>query len=130
MGRWIFRLFVFVLLVFSVACSAAWLIEVYPRHASHPPLKLSRGTLAIQHARIYVSPTDPPIDDGTVLVRDGLIAEIGPHVAVPADAQIVPCAHCVVTAGFWNAHVHFTEPVRQQQAAFIAGWVSGYFAAK
>ena len=25
-------------------------------------------------------------------------------------------------------HVHFTEGVRQQQAAFIAGWLSAYFA--
>ena len=32
------------------------------------------------------------------------------QVAVPADATIVPCDHCVVTAGFWNTHVHFTEP--------------------
>jgi imidazolonepropionase-like amidohydrolase len=66
--------------------------------------------LAIEHAKIYVSPTAPPIDDGTVLVRDGLIAAVGNQVAVPADATVLPCDHCVVTAGFWNMHVHFTEP--------------------
>ena len=110
MRRWVFRLFSLVLILFVVACAGIWLIEFYPRHGSHPPLKLAKGTLAIEHARIYISPNDPPIEDGTVLVRDGLIAAVGQQVAVPADATIVPCDHCVVTAGFWNAHVHFTEP--------------------
>ncbi|HMG86804.1 MAG TPA: amidohydrolase family protein [Terracidiphilus sp.] len=110
MRRWLFLLFSAVLIVFVVACAAIWLIEFYPRHGSHPPLQLARGTLAIEHAKIYVSPTAPPIDDGTVLVRDGLIAAVGSQVAVPADATIIPCDHCVVTAGFWNTHVHFTEP--------------------
>jgi len=110
MRRWLFRLFSAVLILFIVACAAIWLIEFYPRHGSHPPLQLGRGTLAIEHARIYVSPTAPPVDDGTVLIRDGLIAAVGNQVAVPADATIIPCDHCVVTAGFWNAHVHLTEP--------------------
>jgi imidazolonepropionase-like amidohydrolase len=110
MRRWLFRLFSLVLILFVVACAAIWLIEFYPRHGSHPPLKLAKGTLAIEHAKIYTSPNDPPIEDGTVLVRDGLIAAVGKQVAVPADATMVPCDHCVVTAGFWNAHVHFTEP--------------------
>jgi imidazolonepropionase-like amidohydrolase len=96
--------------VLVVACGAFWLLEVFPRYNSHPPLKLAQGTLAIQHARIYTSPTDPPIDDGTVLVRDGVISAVGPQLPVPAGATVLPCDHCVVTAGFWNAHVHFTEP--------------------
>jgi imidazolonepropionase-like amidohydrolase len=110
MRRWLFRLFSLLLIFFVVACAGIWLIEFYPRHGSHPPLKLARGTLAIEHAKIYISPNDPAIEDGTVLVRDGLIAAVGKQVVVPADATIVPCDHCVVTAGFWNAHVHFTEP--------------------
>jgi imidazolonepropionase-like amidohydrolase len=110
MRRWLFRLFSLLLIFFVVACAGIWLIEFYPRHGSHPPLKLAKGTLAIEHAKIYISPNDPAIEDGTVLVRDGLIAAVGKQVVVPADATIVPCDHCVVTAGFWNAHVHFTEP--------------------
>ena len=110
MRRWVFRLFSLILILFVIASAAVWLIEFYPRHGSHPPLRLAKGTLAIEHAKIYVSPTDPPIEDGTVLVRDGLISAVGQQVAVPADATIVSCDHCVVTAGFWNAHVHFTEP--------------------
>ncbi|MGA8739589.1 MAG: amidohydrolase family protein [Terracidiphilus sp.] len=110
MRRWLFRLFSLVLFVFVVAGAAIWLLEFYPRHGSHPPLQLAKGTLAIEHAKIYTSPNDPAIDDGTVLVRDGLIAAVGKQVEVPSDAILVPCDHCVVTAGFWNTHVHFTEP--------------------
>ena len=110
MRKVLFRLLLVLVLILFLAAFAVWLLEFYPRHDSHPPLHLARGTLAIEHARIYVSPTDPPIEDGTILVRDGVIAAVGPQVAVPSDAQIVPCDHCVVTAGFWNTHVHFTEP--------------------
>lgn len=110
MRRWVFRAFSFLLILALLAVAAIWVVEFYPRYNSHPPLKLAQGTLAIQHACIYLSPTDPPIDDGTILVRNGLIAKVGPQVDVPADATIVPCDHCVVTAGFWNMHVHFTEP--------------------
>ena len=110
MRRWTFRLLAFLVVLVAVAFAGIWLIQIYPRHGSHPPLKLAKGTLAIEHARIYVSPGEPPIDDGTVLVRDGIIAAVGKGVPVPADANIVPCDHCIVTAGFWNAHVHLTEP--------------------
>jgi len=110
MRKWASRFLLLVIFVLLVGTAAVWLLEFYPRHDSHPPLRLAKGTLAIQHARIYVSPTEPPIEDGTVLVRDGVIAAVGNQVAVPADARIIPCDHCIVTAGFWNAHVHFTEP--------------------
>jgi len=109
MSRWVFRAFS-VLLVFVVAAIAAiWVLEFFPRHGSRRPLRLAHGMLAIQHARIYTSPTDPVIEDGTVLVHDGLIAAVGRQVDVPPEATLVACDHCVVTAGFWNAHVHFTE---------------------
>ena len=109
MRRWLFRLFAAVLLLVGLACAAVWVIYIYPRFGSHPPLQLAKGTLAIEHARIFTSPTDPPIEDGTIVVRDGLIAAVGQQIQVPAGATVVPCNHCVVTAGFWNAHVHFTE---------------------
>jgi len=109
MRRWVFRILSGFLVFIAVAIAAIWVLEFFPRHGSRPPLRLAHGALAIQHARIYVSPADPPIEDGTVLVRDGLIAAVGKQVDVPTDATLVACDHCVVTAGFWNAHVHFTE---------------------
>lgn len=110
MLRWVVGLFLSLAALVLIGSVAFWVIEVYPRHGSHPRLKLAQGTLAIEHARIYISPADPPIDDGAVLVRDGLIAAVGGQVEIPRGTTIVPCVGCVVTAGFWNAHVHFTEP--------------------
>ena len=92
-----------------VAAIAFTILLVWPRRVAHPPIQLSHGTLAIEHARIYTSPTEQPIPDGTILIVDGRIAAVGPDVSVPAAATILPCNHCVVAAGFWNAHVHFTE---------------------
>ena len=80
MRRWLFRIISLLVVLLLVAVAAVWVLEFYPRHGSHPPLKLAQGTIAIEHARIYVSPTDPPIDDGTVLIRDGLIAAVGTQV--------------------------------------------------
>ena len=116
MGKWVSRLLIVLLVVVLLGCAAVWLVEFYPRHGSHPPLRLAKGTLAIQHARIYISPTDPPIEDGTVLVRDGVIVGVGQQVVVPPHAQTVPCDQCIVTAGFWNTHVHFTQPEKWSMA--------------
>jgi imidazolonepropionase-like amidohydrolase len=108
--RWFRRLFVAAAMTIAVAALLVWLLVFWPRRVAHPPLKLATGTLAIEHARIYTSPIDSPIPDGTVLIVDGRISAVGADVAVPAGAVILPCDRCVVTAGFWNAHVHFTEP--------------------
>ena len=110
MRRWIFRTLKTVLAVLVISCAAVWFLQIYPRRNSHPPLQLAQGSLAIQHARVYVSPDQSPIDDATILIRNGLIADVGTKVAVPPGTTILPCDHCVVTAGFWNAHVHFTQP--------------------
>lgn len=120
MHRWVVRLFLLLVALVLMGSAAFWVIEVYPRHGSHPPPKLAQGNLAIQHARVYTSPSDPPIDDGTVLVRDGLIAAVGKQIEIPAGTTIAPCDRCVVTAGFWNAHVHFTQPKWS-----MAEWTSG-----
>lgn len=110
MGRWLFRLLATVVVLYVIAFAAISVIQIYPRYGSHPPLQLAKGSLAIEHARIYTSPADAPIEDGTVVVRDGMISAVGKQVEVPPGATIIRCDHCVVTAGFWNAHVHFTEP--------------------
>ncbi|PYM55679.1 MAG: hypothetical protein DMD77_18975 [Candidatus Rokuibacteriota bacterium] len=70
-----------------------------------------RDVLAILGARIYPSPSEPPIANGAVIATDGLITSVGPRdgVRVPAGATVLDGAGLSVTAGFWNTHVHFTE---------------------
>lgn len=72
--------------------------------------------LAIIDAKIYTAPDAPPIERGTVLMRDGRITAVGPagQVAVPRGAQHLAGRGAVVVAGFWNSHVHMLPvPLRE-----------------
>jgi imidazolonepropionase-like amidohydrolase len=67
--------------------------------------------LALVNAKIYPSPTEPAIQDGTILVHDGRITAVGPSATTkpPRFARavtVIDCKGLVVTAGFWNSHVH------------------------
>jgi imidazolonepropionase-like amidohydrolase len=102
-----FGIIIGILLLLIVA--ALYVVGFRPLRDPHPPDYMAKGTLAIQNAKIYTSPDAPPIESGTIVVQDGRITAVGADVPVPGGAQVIPCDHCVVTAGFWNAHVHFTE---------------------
>ncbi len=66
--------------------------------------------LAILHATVYSAP-DAPVRKGvTVVIRHGVIAEVGEHPRIPKGIETISCEGCFVFAGFWNAHVHFMEP--------------------
>jgi len=75
--------------------------------------RLARASdLALVGAKIYPSPTEQVIENGSILVRDGRIVALGPSAAVkvPHDATVIDCKGLVVTAGFWNSHVHILLP--------------------
>ena len=68
--------------------------------------------IALVGARIYPSPSAAPIENGTVLIRDGKIISVGSSdiIVVPKSDRIISCKGMVLTAAFWNCHVHFIEP--------------------
>ena len=68
--------------------------------------------LALVHAKIYSSPTEPPIENGVIVARAGRILAVGPSptIKVPRDATVIDCKGLIVTAGFWNSHVHILPP--------------------
>jgi imidazolonepropionase-like amidohydrolase len=66
--------------------------------------------LAITGAKVFPSPDAAPLSNATVLIHDGKIAAVGSNVTVPSGATNITCGGCFVFAGFWNSHVHFTEP--------------------
>ena len=69
--------------------------------------------LALIGAKVYTSPTAAPIENAVIVIRGGKIAEIGPdgRVKIPKGIPFIDCGGKVITAGFWNSHVHFTEAV-------------------
>lgn len=70
------------------------------------------GDLTIINARIYTSPDVTPIEHGTLVVRDGRIVavETGAQAASVPGATLIDARDAVVTAGFWNCHVHIQSP--------------------
>ena len=66
--------------------------------------------LAITGAVTYPSSSSAPVRDATVLVKDGKIVAVGKRVQIPSTYEVLRCEGCAIVAGFWNSHVHFTEP--------------------
>src|SRR5262245_21367389 len=64
--------------------------------------------LALVHAKLYPSPTARPIENATIFVRDGRIYSVGSGAKTrpPRGATVLDCNGLIVTAGFWNSHVH------------------------
>ena len=68
--------------------------------------------LAIVGARVYAAPDAAPLDDATIVLRDGRIAAVGPRATVklPRSAKVIDAHGMVATAGFWNSHIHLITP--------------------
>jgi imidazolonepropionase-like amidohydrolase len=68
--------------------------------------------LALIGAKIYLSPAEPPMENGSILVHEGHILAVGPSatIKIPRQATVIDCQGLVVTAGFWNSHVHIFTP--------------------
>ncbi len=75
-------------------------------------LQSHASDLALVGAKIYLSPSEAPIESGTILVHSGHILSVGPiaEIKVPRSMSVIDCKSLVVTAGFWNSHVHILTP--------------------
>jgi imidazolonepropionase len=59
------------------------------------------------------------IQDGAVLIADGLIVEVGPsrrleNLALARDAEEIDASGCVVTPGFVDSHIHVVRGATQE----------------
>ena len=96
--------------VLAVSLIAAILVlsmlRIHPAAAS-----ADAEVVAFVGAKIYTSPTDPPISNGTVVIRGEKIAAVGKTgtLPIPPDAKQIDCKGAVITAAFQNSHVHFAE---------------------
>lgn len=66
------------------------------------------GVLAITEATIFDGAGRPPYR-GTVVIRDGRIAEVGPDVRAPRGARIVRASGQALLPGFIDVHTHWSS---------------------
>lgn len=77
-----------------------------------PTVQAQDDTLVLRGDKIYLSPEQPPLRDGALLIRGGRIVSVGPAKDLPPDAPppLAACSGAVLTAGFTNSHVHLLGP--------------------
>jgi imidazolonepropionase-like amidohydrolase len=66
------------------------------------PLELSAQTIAIQGGTVYPV-SGPKIENGTVVIKDGRILQVGTNITVPPDATIIDAKGKWVTPGLFHA---------------------------
>ena len=81
------------LYVMAAACAASFIA---------PVSTLAAQTVAITGGKVYPV-SGPPIENGTVLIKDGKIVAVGASVTVPADAEKVDASGKWVTPGLVDA---------------------------
>ena len=70
--------------------------------AAGRPKIATKGVVAITNAKIFPI-AKPPIDRGTIVMRDGIIESVGANVSVPQGAQVIDAAGAEVYPGFIDA---------------------------
>jgi imidazolonepropionase-like amidohydrolase len=69
-------------------------------------------SFAIVGARLYSSPDATPFEDSVVVMQDGRIVGAGSraNTPVPSGTRLLDVHGAVLTAEFWNCHIHFMTP--------------------
>lgn len=91
---------------------------------AEPPHQARRAFLG---ATLITSPDAAPIADGAILIEGAHIAAVGPRtsVALPPGTELIDARGATITAAFWNAHVHLTEPALAGAAIAEAAQLAG-----
>ncbi len=89
------------------------------------------GALLLQGGRV-IDPASGRDAVGDVLVRDGVVAEVGDGLTAASDVEVIECAGRWVTPGFVDLHTHLREPGGEDaediETGSAAGAVGGYTA--
>ncbi len=84
-----------ILRVVPIAAVVCFLSQAAPAQAQTP------SVYALTHAKIFTL-AGAPIDDGTLIIRDGKIAAIGANVEVPAGAEVIDAKGLQIYPGLFD----------------------------
>jgi len=83
------------------------------------------------HTILTMDDTRRELNGHDILLRDGVIAEIGENLSAPEGAEIVDAQNAVVTPGLVNTHHHLyqslTRAVPGGQDALLFGWLQALY---
>jgi imidazolonepropionase-like amidohydrolase len=82
----------------AMACAFCVVVVCSPVRAQEQ----TATTYAITHAKIFPV-SGAPIDDGTVVIKDGKIAAVGASVAVPSNAKVIDAKGLQVYPGLFDS---------------------------
>ncbi len=84
-------------------------VDLPERTRSARPVEV--GAFALVGARVVPGTDAPPIEDGTVVVRDGRIAAVGPSAstAAPSGVRIVDVRGKTIIPSLWDMHAHASQ---------------------
>ena len=85
-----------------------------------------KGYILLKGGRVY----DPflSIDKiNDILIKDGIIVEIGKNIRVKSSYKVINCKNEIVTNGFIDLHVHFREPGFEFKETIETGSLSAFY---
>jgi imidazolonepropionase-like amidohydrolase len=103
----------------AAAGAALWLAPV---PATTPPAPETPAVTAFTDVRLLDGTNAAPVDNATVVIRDGRIAAAGPaaRVTIPAGARRVPLGGKTIMPGLVNAHGHVGDTVGLEGSRYSA----------
>jgi imidazolonepropionase-like amidohydrolase len=110
---------------FSIAVALAGLTHVAARPRSGLDLAVQPAAARVKaftNARVIDGTDRPPLDEATIVVRDGRIVSVAPasRAQVPADAERISLAGKTVIPGLVNAHGHVGNTEGLEQGHYSA----------
>jgi N-acetylglucosamine-6-phosphate deacetylase len=98
---------------------AGWLMLFVFAQAQDTPYRLP-NVYALRGAKI-VSNTAPPIENGVIVVRNGVIAALGDsNTPIPADAEVIDASGHTVYPGFIDAFSSLGMPAQANDPAYAS----------
>src|SRR5207237_9648162 len=71
---------------------------------------LATGTFVLAHATLINPATDgAPLQDVTILVRNGVIDKVGPNLSLPRHVRALDARGKFILPGLWDTHAHFEQ---------------------
>lgn len=78
------------------------------------PARANTGVLFIRAGHLVDTESGRMLEAQTILIRDGVIADVGPNIDVPAGARVVDLSAYTVLPGLMDAHTHLTIDQKNQ----------------